>query len=360
MREILPELRTWIRDGEPIALATVVQTWGSAPRPPGARMAMVASGRIAGSVSGGCVEAAVIEAALGALRTGRAVLLDFKVADETAWDVGLACGGAMQVLVKPLDEESSRSLLSAVESSVPLADLMVVQGPERLMGARMLMSEQRKISSDFDSSLEDVTALRAAQALAARRGGRFKIQSGKETLEVFVDVVLPPPVLIVVGAVHMAVALCSLARTLGYRTVVVDPRGIFGSRDRFPQVDRLLQSWPQEAFPEIKLTADSAVCMLTHDPKIDDPALRIALNSPAFYVGALGSRKTRAARRERLLDAGMTHEQIERLRAPIGLDIAAGTPEEIALSIMAEIVAVRNSHAQALPEGTLRLPEGSG
>jgi xanthine dehydrogenase accessory factor len=163
-----------------------------------------------------------------------------------------------------------------------------------------------------------------------------------EGLELFIEPILPPPTLIAVGGVHITVALMELAKTLGFRTVVVDPRRAFGNGQRFPHVDRLIQSWPDEAFQEIPITHSTAVAMLTHDPKLDDPALKIALTSPAFYVGALGSRQTQAKRRQRLLEEGLTEAQLDRLHGPIGLDIQAGTPEEIALSILSEIVAARN------------------
>jgi xanthine dehydrogenase accessory factor len=158
-------------------------------------------------------------------------------------------------------------------------------------------------------------------------------------IEVFFEFISPPPTLIAVGGVHITVALMSLAKTLGYRTVVIDPRGSWGNAKRFPNVEKLIQLWPDKAFEQIKLTRSTAIAMLTHDPKLDDPAVKIALNSPAFYVGALGSRTTNVKRRARLLDDGITGEQYARLHAPIGIDLAAGTPEEIALAVMAEVVA---------------------
>jgi xanthine dehydrogenase accessory factor len=164
-----------------------------------------------------------------------------------------------------------------------------------------------------------------------------------EDVEAFMEVILPPPTLIAVGGVHITIALMALAKTLGYRTVVVDPRSAFGSEERFPQVDELIRSWPDEAFRQIPLTRSTAIAMLTHDPKLDDPALKIALPSPAFYVGALGSKTTQSKRCQRLLEDGLTEEQLNRLHGPIGLEIGAGTPEEIAISIMAEIVAARNN-----------------
>jgi xanthine dehydrogenase accessory factor len=164
-----------------------------------------------------------------------------------------------------------------------------------------------------------------------------------EDVEVFAEVILPPPTLIAVGGVHITIALMALAKTLGYRTVVVDPRSAFGNETRFPNVDQLIPLWPDEAFQQIPITRSTAIAMLTHDPKLDDPALRIALPSPAFYVGALGSRTTQSKRRQRLLADGLNEEEINRLHGPIGLEIGAETPEEIAMSIMAEIVAARNN-----------------
>jgi xanthine dehydrogenase accessory factor len=186
----------------------------------------------------------------------------------------------------------------------------------------------------------------AQEALAQGESRRVILN---EDIEVFMEVILPPPTLVAVGGVHITIALMTLAKTLGYRTVVVDPRSAFGNETRFPHVDQLIQSWPQEAFEQIPLTRSTAVAMLTHDPKLDDPALKIALPSHAFYVGALGSKTTQAKRRQRLLEEGLTEEQLNRLHGPIGLDIGAGTPEEIAMSIMAEIVAARNHEIDFVP-----------
>jgi xanthine dehydrogenase accessory factor len=176
-----------------------------------------------------------------------------------------------------------------------------------------------------------------------------------EEIEAFIEVTLPPPTLIAVGGVHITVALMTLAKTLGYRTVVIDPRSAFGNPERFPEVDRLISLWPEEAFQQIPITRSTAVAMLTHDPKLDDPALKVALTSPAFYVGALGSKTTQAKRRQRLLEDGITQTQLDRLHGPIGLDIGATTPEEIAMSIMAEIVgAHRHGEAMALIQNAHR------
>ena len=340
MRDILSDLDHWRVENKPIALATVIQTWGSSPRRVGAKMAIMPDGGISGSVSGGCVEGAVYEEGLEALKLNRPKLLHFGVADETAWEVGLACGGSIDVFVKPLDTNLFKSLRSVLMEESPAVDLIVVRGPEELLGREMLVREDGSVTGTLSDKLNADALKLARETLTTGESRRLMLDEG---VEVFADVILPPPSLIAVGGVHITIALMALAKTLGYRTVVVDPRSAFGNTERFPHVDRLIQKWPQEAFQEIPLTRSTAVAMLTHDPKLDDPALKIALPSPAFYIGALGSRTTQAKRRKRLLDEGLTEEQLNRLHGPIGLDIGAGTPEEIAMSIMAEIVAARNN-----------------
>lgn len=339
MRDILTDLDRWRAETTSIALATVIQTWGSSPRRAGARMALTPDGKIAGSVSGGCVEGAVYEEGLDALKTNRPRLLHFGVADETAWEVGLACGGSIDIFVKPLDEEVFPALRSLLVEETSGVLATVVRGPEEALGHEMLVGENGKVMGSFGTELDKQALGLARETLLRGESRRVMIN---ENVELFLEVILPPPTLIAVGGVHITIALMALAKTLGYRTVVIDPRSAFGNQERFPNVDRLIQSWPQDAFREIPLTRATAVAMLTHDPKLDDPALKIALPSPAFYVGALGSKTTQAKRRQRLLDEGVTQEQLDRLHGPIGLEIGAGTPEEIAIAIMAEIVAARN------------------
>ena len=340
MRDILPDIDNWRADEkQPIALATVIQTWGSSPRRAGAKMAMTPDGRITGSVSGGCVEGAVFDTGVEVLKSNTPQLLHFGVADETAWEVGLACGGSIDIFVKPLDQEFFKSLRSLLVEERPAAVLTVVRAPNELLGREMLIKEDGNVIGSIDKNLNEQAVSLAKEIL---RQGSSRRANLNEDVEVFIEVVLPPPTLIAVGGVHITIALVSLAKTLGYRTVVVDPRSAFGSQERFPYVDQLIQSWPEEAFQQIPLTRSTAIAMLTHDPKLDDPALKIALPSPAFYVGALGSKSTQAKRRQRLLDEGLTEVQLNRLHGPIGLQIGAGTPEEIAMSIMAEIVAARN------------------
>jgi xanthine dehydrogenase accessory factor len=340
MRDILSDLDQWIADGNTsIALATVVQTWGSSPRRAGAKMAITPDGKIAGSVSGGCVEGAVFEEGVDILKSNRPKLLHFGVADETAWDVGLACGGSIDIFVQPLDLESFRPLHSVLAEEQAAVTVTVIQGPGGLLGRELLMDPTGSTSGSIHDDLNPIALQIANEVLAAGESRRVKLN---DDVEVFAEAILPPPTVIAVGGVHITIALMSLAKTLGYRTVVIDPRSAFGNETRFPDVDQLIQEWPQDAFQQIPITRSTAIAMLTHDPKLDDPALKIALPSQAFYIGALGSKTTQARRRQRLLDEGITEAQLDRLHGPIGLEIGAGTPEEIAMSIMAEIVAARN------------------
>jgi xanthine dehydrogenase accessory factor len=339
MRDILSDLDRWRDDQKSIALATVIQTWGSSPRRVGAKMALTPDGNISGSVSGGCVEGAVYESGVDVLKSNRPQLLHFGVADETAWEVGLACGGSIDIFVKPLDIELFNAQRSILVEEQLAAMVTVVRGTDEILGREILVKEDGRVIGSLNDKLDKQAIDLARETLAQGESGRVLLN---EDVEVFIEVILPPPTLIAVGGVHITIALMALAKTLGYRTVVVDPRSAFGNQERFPNVDRLIQLWPDEAFKQFPLTRSTAVAMLTHDPKLDDPALKIALPSPAFYVGALGSKTTQAKRRQRLLDDGLTEEQLNRLHGPIGLKIGAGTPEEIAISIMAEIVAARN------------------
>ena len=341
MRDILSDLDHWgAGDNKSIALATVIQTWGSSPRRAGAKMAIMPDGRITGSVSGGCVEGAVFESGVEVLKSNRPQLLHFGVADETAWEVGLACGGSIDIFVKPLDREFFKPLRSVLVEEQPAVNVTVVRSSNELLGREMLVRDDGSVNGTLNDELDQPALRLAREALAHGVSRRAMLN---EDVEIFMEVILPPPTLIAVGGVHITIALMALAKTLGYRTAVVDPRSAFGNEERFPNVDQLIQLWPQEAFQQIPITRSTAVAMLTHDPKLDDPALQIALPSPAFYVGALGSKTTQAKRRKRLLDDGLTEEQLNRLHGPIGLEIGAGTPEEIAMSIMAEIVAERNN-----------------
>lgn len=345
MREVAEDIERWQGDGEPVALATVIETWGSAPRGVGAKMALTASGRIAGSVSGGCVEGAVFESGVETLESGRAQLLSFGVADETAWDVGLACGGKIDVFVESLKESDFAKVRKWMADERSGAVMTVINGPPSHLGRKLLVPAEDGAQGTIDPALDNSLVTLGRKALAGRKSMRYAVT--ENDLELFIDVILPPPALIMVGGAHIAIALASMANTLGYRTIVVDPRRAFGSAERFPHVDRLIQSWPDEAFKDISMTESTAVAMLTHDPKIDDPALKTVLPGPAFYIGALGSSRTHDKRKQRLRKAGLSAQLIDRIHSPIGLDINATTPEEIAVAIMAEIVAARRESGES-------------
>ncbi|MCB8926938.1 MAG: XdhC family protein [Ardenticatenaceae bacterium] len=337
MKDVMDDINRWQAEKQPVALATVVQTWGSAPRKVGAKMALTPDGRIAGSVSGGCVEGAVFEEGTAALQANQPKLLHFGVADETAWDVGLACGGTIEVFVEPLDTAVYQFIHTLIQNDEAGAAITIIRGLEELLGRKLAISRAgEQVGTLGDAALD-------AQAIAAEaKAGHPQRVQLSDDVEVFIDTVRPAPTLIMVGGVHIAIALTSYAKTLGYRTLVIDPRRAFGSDERFPHVDQLIQAWPDKAFAEVKITPETAVALLTHDPKIDDPALKIILQERPFYIGALGSRKTHAKRVERLRGYGFSDEQIGRIHGPIGLDIGAQTPEEIALSVMAEIVQARS------------------
>lgn len=338
MRDILDDLNQWVANGEVVALATVVSTWGSSPRRVGAKMALTPAGKITGSVSGGCVEAAVFEAGVETLQTGVPQLLKFGVSDDTAWTVGLACGGHVDVFVQPLERDLFVATRRALSQQRPFAIATVIGGPPALLGRQAIVDRQTPpagFGPGLDASIDD----KVRQALAEGSSQIVYLEYEDQTLQFFIEVVKPQPTLVIVGGVHIAIALTSIAATLGYDTVVIDPRRAFGNAGRFPHAGRLMQEWPQEALAQVGLTDQSAVAILTHDPKIDDLALIAALDSPAFYIGALGSRKTQTQRRKRLAAAGVTADRLERIHGPIGIEIGGETPEEIALAIMAEIVA---------------------
>jgi xanthine dehydrogenase accessory factor len=370
MREVLADVDRWQAAGDSVALATVVRVWGSAPRPLGAKMAISSSGGVAGSVSGGCVEGAVIEQAQEVLAGGPARRLSFGVSDELAWSVGLSCGGQIEVYVEPwirteapeLSEVLARLLraerLVAVVTVLPpvagagghAPESAAARGGAASEGRRLLLvsenSRPRRAAGDLgDPALEAAALAKAGELLRSFQSQRFEVGDGGP--ELFVDVLPPRPQLLVVGAVHTAIPLVTFANALGFHTVVIDPRGAFATAERFAHADRLLARWPQEAFAELDLNESTYVALLSHDLKLDLPALRLTLASPARYIGALGSRKTAAKRAAALADEGFSEEQIARIHAPIGLDLGGRTPEEIAVSVIAEIVAVRHGRRAA-------------
>ncbi|WP_170450147.1 XdhC family protein [Ruegeria arenilitoris] len=309
----------WFREGRGAVLATVVETWGSAPRRVGAQLVISGDGWIEGSVSGGCVEGAVIVEALEAIEEGEARLLEFGVSDEDAFAVGLACGGTIRVLVEPvgavLPEQMLAELVAARARREPVAYEVNVETGHRALRRNAYADRLRMDRSGFE-----------------------------EDGQTFVAVHNPPLRLIVVGAVHIAQALVPMARIAGYDPIIIDPREAFASQSRFPG-EKLLTDWPDEAVASIGLDTRTAVVLLTHDPKLDDPALQAALNSDVFYIGALGSSRTHAKRVQRMIEAGFSTELLQRIHGPIGLDIGAAGPAEIAVAIIAQMTAVLRGKA---------------
>ncbi|TCP61834.1 xanthine dehydrogenase accessory factor [Rhodovulum bhavnagarense] len=316
--DAIPEIAlAWHRAGQGAVLATVVETWGSAPRGVGSQLAVSGAGDMAGSVSGGCVEGAVVAEAVEALADGRLRLLEFGVSDQDAFAVGLACGGRIRVLVEPVGVVLPEPILAAlVEARAARRAIAYLVDPAG--GARRLAGPE-----------DEALGTAIAQRMRAD-------QSGFEG-DCFVHVHNPPLRLAVVGAVHIAQTLVPMARLAGLVPTLIDPRPAFASDVRFPG-ESILEDWPDAALAAHGLDARSAVVTLTHDPKLDDPAILAALGSEVFYLGCLGSRRTHAGRVARLREAGVAPERIARIHAPVGLDIGARTPAEIAVSILAEIV----------------------
>ncbi|PJF41751.1 MAG: XdhC/CoxI family protein [Phototrophicales bacterium] len=336
MYDILETVEKWLQNNQQIALATVVETWGSAPRRVGAKMAVTQEMAMVGSVSGGCVETAVIDEALQSLEDGRPRLLGFGVSDDEAWDVGLACGGKISVYVEPLNTKWWQIVCDAAHNDQSITTISVLDG--ELAGEKIVTNSDSNILYVTDNLSQE----HQSTLLSAIDG---QAQSNRQTigeLDVLIDVQQSRPKLIIIGGAHVAMALKNYAHILGFAVVLIDPRRAFASEGRFPDVSTILHSYPDKALEQIGLDNNSYVAILTHDPKIDDPALRTALPSKAPYVGVLSSRRTHEKRIKRLTEAGVDPALLKRIHTPIGLDIGAQTPEEIALAIMAQIVAVRN------------------
>lgn len=311
----IPEIAlTWHREGKGAVIATVVQTWGSAPRPVGSQLAVSGAGEIMGSVSGGCVEGAVVAEALEAVTDGQCRILEFGVSDDDAFAVGLACGGTIRIMVEPvgIGQGPDAGLLEDVLSARAARAAIAVETDTGAWTRRTLGYEERREAFDADRSGFDEAGAR------------------------FLWVANPALRLAIVGGVHIAQPLCQMARLAGYDVTLIDPREAFASPARFPG-ERLVHDWPDAALAAHGLDHRTALVTLTHDPKLDDPALEAALSSPVFYIGALGSTRTHGKRVARLAEAGFTTDQIARIDAPVGADIGAKSPAEIAISVMAEL-----------------------
>ena len=306
MKEVLGELNQWIDGGEDIALATVIETWGSSPRPLGSKMLVTRSGKMAGSVSNGCIEGAVFEEAQKVLKSGVPKIAAFGVADDVAFEVGLACGGHIEVFIQPLGKQH-RQVVSMLNRQEP-ATLRT-----------NLVSGEAEVIDGTPPGTE----------LARRQG------------DVFIEPLRRPAHLVIIGAIQIAIPLHRLAKLMGYRVTVVDARAKFATNERFPDADELIVAWPDEAMSRLVIDNSTYVVILTHDPKFDLPALRSVLKKDAGYIGAIGSRKTNQNRFDALRQEGFTEEELARVHGPIGLDLGGRGAEETALGILAEITAVR-------------------
>lgn len=352
MLDIAEELDRWVEQGRDFAVATVVAVGGSAPRRPGAALAVDTGGTAVGSVSGGCVEGAVYELCRQALQDGRTVLERFGYSDEDAFAVGLTCGGVIDILVTPVRADGPArpvfaSALAAAARGEAAAVARIAEGPEELRGRALLVRPDGSYDGGFGGhpELDRTVAAEAGALLDAGRTGTVRIgEQGSRCgapLTVLVEASVPPPRMIVFGAIDFASALVRVGKFLGYRVTVCDARPVFATAARFPEADEIVVEWPHEYLERTEVDARTVLCVLTHDAKFDVPLLRVALRLPVAYVGAMGSRRTHLDRNERLRAVGVTELELARLRSPIGLDLGARTPEETALSIGAEIVANR-------------------
>jgi xanthine dehydrogenase accessory factor len=331
VREILGDIARWRARGERFALATVVETRRSAPRPVGSKVAVSAGGELVGSVSGGCVESDVYGNACDVLAGASTRLITYGIADDEAFEVGLPCGGEIDVLVDVVDDRLLDRLLSALEHD-EFAVLFTVVDGDRAGDDLLVLETGERLGSEYDGLAELAPDL--------IRGGRSRLLD-VDGQAVFADVLGPPPRLLVFGAVDTAEALCRLAKGVGWRTIVADARGKFATPERIPSADELVVAWPDEVVERVRPDHATAVVVLTHDEKFDVPAIVGTLDTEAFYIGALGSRRNQERRRARLREAGVEDDRLERISGPCGLDIGASTPAETAVSIFAEILAHR-------------------
>lgn len=360
MRDVVADLAQWRAEGRRFAVATVVATGGSAPRPIGAKMAVDAQGRVAGAVSGGCVEGAVVELAAEVLATGRSRTAEYGISDDEAWDVGLPCGGRIEVHVAPWDVDDAPAARFATLAGDPEARAALVTAiddpgacPRRLL----VLPDGAAEGSLGDQATTALGRDLAADLLWAERSATRQLGATR----VLVDVIAPAPRLVLVGAPPLSQALCRAARTLDWVPFVIDPRSRFATRERLPDAERVVVGWPERGFAEIGgLDRATALVALSHDPKIDDPALVAAVRAGVRFVGAMGSRRATADRRARLVAAGLTDAEVARIAAPVGLDLGNRGDAETALSILAEIVASghgRDGGRLASAAGPIHVPE---
>jgi xanthine dehydrogenase accessory factor len=384
VRDILDPIVKWWDAGEAFGLATVVRTYSSAPREPGAAMAVSADGEAVGSVSGGCVEGAVYELASEVRASGRAVLQTYGVSDDDAFAVGLTCGGIIDIFVQPVSSQTFPELgdiAAAVRADEPVAVATVIDGPGQVGSRRVIWGpaggpgqdgsgdghepDLRRSSGTLgsgdrlDQAVDDDARGMLAQGLTAVRRYGPDGERRRDELSVFVQSFAPPPRMLVFGAIDFAAAVARAGKFLGYRVTVCDARPVFATRRRFPDADEVVTDWPHRYLAGQHVDARTVICVLTHDPKFDVPLLEVALRTPAGYIGAMGSRRTHEDRLARLRDAGLTEDELARLRSPIGLDLGARTPEETAVAIAAELIQLRwGGSGQPLTMTTGRIHHG--
>ncbi|WP_328347269.1 XdhC family protein [Streptomyces violaceus] len=347
MRDILPALGRWYAARLPFGLATVVEVSRSAPRDPGAAMAVGPDAEVVGSVSGGCVEGAVFELARDVVTSGEARLESFGYSDEDAFAVGLTCGGEITLLVRPVTPERDPAfgvVADSVAAGEPVTLATVTDGPAP-RGATLAVRPDRVSGTLGASGLDAAVTADARGELALGATGLRHYgpqgQRREDSVSVFLESFAPPPRMLVFGAIDYAAAVARIGDFLGYRVTVCDARPVFATPRRFPEGVEVVAQWPHRYLRGTDTDARTVICVLTHDPKFDVPLLQEALRRPAAYIGAMGSRRTHADRAQRLAEAGLTEHELSRLRSPVGLDLGARTPEEVAVSVAAEIVALR-------------------
>jgi xanthine dehydrogenase accessory factor len=348
MRDVLDELDAWWQSGESVGIGTVVGTWRSAPRQPGAAMIVGPDGTAVGSVSGGCVEGAVYELAESVRDDGRPVLQRYGVSDDDAYAVGLTCGGIIDIFVERIDRTTFPELgaiAQDVRDGRPVAVATLVSGDSARVGKRLIVRPDGVSGSLGSARIDDAVRDDVQGMLLQGRTGTVHYGPDGERrgdeVAVFVASYAPRPRMIVFGAIDFAAAVARVGSFLGYRVTVCDARPTFATKKRFPDADEVVVAWPHKYLAKTEVDERTVICVLTHDPKFDVPLLEIALRQPLAYVGAMGSRRTNESRLAQLRELGLTDEELGRLHAPIGLDVGARTPEETAVSVAAEIVANR-------------------
>ena len=363
MRDILDQITKWWDSGETFGLATVVNTFRSAPRDPGAALAVSDGGDVVGSVSGGCVEGAVYELAQDVVHNGQPVMQTYGVSDDAAFEVGLTCGGIIDLFVEPVSRESFPELsevAAAIREGVPVAVVTVIAGPGTV-GARRLVWTDRATGTlgagaRLDEAVDDDVRGMLAQGLTGVRHYGEHGERRLDDLSVFVHSFAPPPQMLVFGAIDFAAAVARAGKFLGYHVTVCDARPVFATHARFPDADEVVVEWPHRFLARTPVDQRTVICVLTHDPKFDVPLLEVALRTPASYIGAMGSRRTHDDRLARLREVGLTEAELARLRSPIGLDLGSRTPEETAVSVAAELIQLRwGGSGQPLTETTGRI-----